>query len=129
MGQAVLPGYPRHDPDGHDDDRALARHSSHLASLMCRSLVSALLMALLVVGRTGAASADSSDPLHTVLGDVPSFRLTERSGHSVTLEDLRGKTWVVSFFFTSCAAGCAQTQAAMKRLQDELAGVPDAVLV
>jgi protein SCO1/2/putative membrane protein len=60
---------------------------------------------------------------------LPPFSLTERSGRTITRDDLRGKVWVVSFFFTSCTAGCAQNTASMKRLQDALAGYSDVMLV
>src|SRR5262249_33814157 len=72
----------------------------------------------------------SSDPLYTRFPEpLPGFSLTERSGRTVTRNDLLGKIWVVSFFFTSCTAGCAQNTASMKHLQDALAGYPDVMLV
>jgi protein SCO1 len=53
-------------------------------------------------------------------GSVPGFSLTERSGRTVSLEDLRGKTWIADFIFTSCAGTCPVMTAAMRRLQDVL---------
>jgi protein SCO1/2 len=92
-----------------------------------------LFAAVALFGMAAAVEAEtvdsSSDPLHTSLGPVPPFRLTERSGRTITNDDLHGKTCVISFFFTSCTAGCARTQASMKRLQDDLAGSPDILLV
>src|SRR4051794_9040175 len=83
---------------------------------------------LAVVAGSGAEPAASS--LYTTVGEgIPNFRLMERSGRTITLDDLPGKISVVSFFFTSCTAGCAQTQAGMKRLQDDLAAIPDVLLV
>lgn len=90
--------------------------------------VSALLAMAAVAGAEPVSS--STDPLYTSLEkEVPAFSLTERSGRTITQDDLRGKTCVVSFFFTNCAAGCARTQASMKRLQDDLARYPDVLLV
>ena len=39
-------------------------------------------------------------------GRVGDFALTEASNKPVTLADLRGKVWVASFIFTSCAGSC-----------------------
>jgi protein SCO1/2 len=92
------------------------------------SFVAVVLLAVAAIA--GAETISSSpDPLHTSLGPVPSFRLTDRSGRTITQEDLRGKMCVVSFFFTSCTAGCARTQASMKLLQDDLASYPNVLLV
>src|SRR5207253_10978293 len=78
---------------------------------MLRGVPAVLALALVAAAGAPAAGPAGSppDPLHTDLGPVPSFTLTERSGRTVTAEDLRGKVWVVSFFFTSCTAGCAKT--------------------
>jgi len=98
---------------------------------MRRFFAGTLVLTLVAAGVGSAAEPVSSspDPLDTPLGQVPSFSLTDRSGRTVTRDDLRGKIWVVSFFFTSCTAGCAKTTASMKRLQDELAAYPDVMLV
>jgi len=52
-----------------------------------------------------------------VLGALPDFSLTERSGKSVTRGDLLGKVSVVDFIFTSCAAQCPQVTAQMAKVQ------------
>lgn len=41
-----------------------------------------------------------------ILGEVPAFKLMERSGQEVTLDSLRGKVWVANFIFTSCTSQC-----------------------
>jgi len=41
-----------------------------------------------------------------VLGEVPPFKLIERSGKEITLDSLRGKVWVANFIFTSCTSQC-----------------------
>jgi protein SCO1/2 len=64
-----------------------------------------------------------------VYGQVPDFALTERSGRQITLADLRGKAWIVNFFYTECPDTCPLQSAHMARLQDELAGEPDVRLV
>lgn len=54
------------------------------------------------------------------LGQVPPFTLTERSGRTVTLDDLRGSDWIADFVFTRCAGICPLLSAAMGRLQQKL---------
>jgi protein SCO1/2 len=53
-------------------------------------------------------------------GSVPEFTLTERSGRTVTLDDLAGQIWVADFIFTNCAGTCPMMTDVMKRLQDAL---------
>jgi protein SCO1/2/putative membrane protein len=87
------------------------------------------MLAVALFAVAGASGDSSQDPLDTTLGQVPPFTLTDQSGRTVSCDDLRGKTWVVSFFFTSCTAGCVKTTEKMKRLQDDLAAYPDVRLV
>jgi len=47
------------------------------------------------------------------------FELTERSGETVTSEDLQGQPYVVSFFFSTCPSICVQQNQKLKELQDE----------
>jgi cytochrome oxidase Cu insertion factor (SCO1/SenC/PrrC family) len=70
---------------------------------------------------TGAADDD--------LYPLPEFKLTERSGRPVGLEDLRGKVWIAAFVFTRCAGPCTQVSGTMARIQHDLAAEPDVVLV
>jgi protoheme IX farnesyltransferase len=60
--------------------------------------------------------ARKSEPLYA----VPDFKLTERSGKTVTGDDLKGKVWVASFVFVRCPGPCPQVTATMARLQKEL---------
>jgi protein SCO1/2/putative membrane protein len=62
-------------------------------------------------------------------GPVGDFKLQERSGRTVTREDLLGKVWVASFVFTRCTRGCPQITATMRQLQDDLAPYPGVMLV
>ncbi len=58
-------------------------------------------------------------------GAVPQFRLTERSGRPVGLDDLRGKVWVADFIFTRCQGPCPLMTGRMISLARELAGEED----
>jgi cytochrome oxidase Cu insertion factor (SCO1/SenC/PrrC family) len=56
---------------------------------------------------------------------VGAFSLTERSGRTVTDQDLRGHVWVASFIFTRCNGPCPQVTSTVARLQSELKDLPD----
>ena len=60
---------------------------------------------------------------------IPDFKLTERSGRTVTPADLLGKVWVADFIFTRCSGPCPQLSAKMQRLQANFADEPDVKLV
>lgn len=51
---------------------------------------------------------------------VGAFTLTERSGKTVTDQDLRGQVWIGSFVFTRCTGPCPAVTNTMARLQKEL---------
>ena len=57
-------------------------------------------------------------PALPVLGELPAFQLTERSGRRVSADDLRGRIWIADFFFTNCPGPClamTQRMAEMRR--------------
>ncbi|MBL0059626.1 MAG: SCO family protein [Elusimicrobia bacterium] len=60
---------------------------------------------------------------------APAFRLTERSGGTVALEDLRGSVWVADFIFTRCKGPCPFLSQQMARLQTRFAKAPNFRLV
>jgi len=57
------------------------------------------------------------------------LELTERSGKTVHLEDLKGKVLVLSWVFTRCPRGCAAVIAKLKKLQAEFADEPGLQIV
>lgn len=103
----------------------------------------ALSLAMTVLGGIALAhmwsqlqSRDSLPPLGnnpqgelTDLGPVPDFSFSERGGQTVTNQDLHGKVWVASFIFTCCTESCPRISGTMARLQKELAGNENLVLV
>ena len=62
-------------------------------------------------------------------GDVPEFSLTERSGETVGLAQLRGKIWIADFIYTSCTDTCPLQTAMMAKLQEEFSANPEFQLV
>jgi len=51
---------------------------------------------------------------------VPDFSLTDQSGQTVALNDLKGKVWVADFIFTNCGGTCPVMTEKMRKLMDEL---------
>jgi len=50
------------------------------------------------------------------------FELTERSGESISSEDLKGTPYVVSFFFSTCPSICVQQNQKLQELQKAFEG-------
>jgi protein SCO1 len=97
-------------------------------SLPRRSRVPLVLFSLLAVAGLVAAGAGvllrrERGPAPPVLGALPSFALTERSGRTVTREDLQGRTWVAAFIFTRCGGICPMMTQRMKELQAKAPGL------
>jgi len=60
---------------------------------------------------------------------VPPFSLTERSGRTITNNDLLGKIWVADFIYTTCPGPCPLVSASMAKLQAATANDPQVQLV
>jgi protein SCO1/2 len=55
-----------------------------------------------------------------VLGTLPPFTLTERTGRAVNASDLAGSVWVADFIFTRCPDVCPALSTRMAALQEPL---------
>jgi protein SCO1 len=55
---------------------------------------------------------------------LTAFELIERSGESMTSEDLLGQPYVVSFFFSLCPSICVQQNEKVQILAEKFAGQP-----
>ena len=101
--------------------------------LLWGALVVALVLALgagawrLLSGRTqrGAVPETASKTASSLVppGDgepLPDFSLTERSGRTVTLADLKGKVWVADFIFTRCPNVCPDLTRRMLTIRKKL---------
>jgi protein SCO1/2/putative membrane protein len=74
---------------------------------------------------TAVRSAHDLGPSARSLG---SFRLEERSGRTVTADDLADRVAIASFIFTRCPLSCPRISGVMKALQGRMAGT-DVLLV
>jgi protein SCO1/2 len=70
----------------------------------------------IIVVLTISCSSTKQEAL-PVLGTVPDFTLTERSGQPLGLNDLRGSIWIADFIFTNCAGTCPFMTTAMTEIQ------------
>jgi protein SCO1/2 len=55
-----------------------------------------------------------------VLGTIPPFSLTERSGAPLSENDLAGRVWIAGFIFTRCPDVCPALTARMAELRRSL---------
>lgn len=91
------------------------------------ALVVAAVMAYRYLENQATVVTPSSQLRH--IHDVPPFTLTERSGKTITNNDLRGKIWVADFIFTTCPGPCPLVTASMAKIQDSVANDPRVQLV
>lgn len=84
------------------------------------------IVAVIAAGAWSGLRARQAEPRNgasalPVLGTVPEFVLTERSGRAVSKADLGGRPWVANFIFTSCGGVCPLLSSRMAELQRLLA--------
>ncbi len=63
-----------------------------------------------------------------IFGEVGEFSFFAQDGTIKTREDLLGEPWLFMSFFTRCAGPCPQMTTQMRAAQDELEGVPCALI-
>lgn len=77
-----------------------------------------------------SAQAEAAAPsMEQLRRPAPDFTLTDSSGKTMRLADLRGKVWAASFIFTHCHGPCPQITRHMAELQARIADLPGARLV
>lgn len=60
-------------------------------------------------------------PSLPVMGELPAFTLTDRSGATVTLATLAGRPWIADLVFTRCQLSCPRMTERMASLGERLA--------
>ncbi len=91
------------------------------------TIVLLLLAALLAAAKLKQARAGAV-PL-PVIAQVSDFVLTNQSGKTVTLADLKGHVWVADIIFTRCAGPCPRMTRQMQQVQAALPSDSNARLV
>ena len=96
------------------------------ASLLIWGLMGLFILGFMALRMTSSdrASSENAEAL-PVLGQVPDFSLTERSGKTVSGADLRGKLYVADFIFTSCSSVCPMMTMKMSGLEASLRDLSD----
>jgi protein SCO1/2 len=91
-------------------------------SIVLGTVVASLLAVCLAFVLPVPAAPRAGQALGELGFPVGTFRLTERSGRTVTDADLADRVWVASFIFTRCPLSCPRISSVMKGLQPKLAG-------
>lgn len=73
-------------------------------------------LVLIVIAAFVLKQAEQSRSNLPVLGQVPQFSFTERSGQPFGLQDMLGQVCVVDFFFTRCQGVCPVMVISMSKL-------------
>lgn len=89
----------------------------------------AVAVAVGVVFAAGLRTDGDSGALATEDRRLVNFQLTERSGRSVTQDELRGKFLVVNFVHTGCSVSCTLVNQRMAEVQKLVAGRSDVQLL
>ena len=66
-----------------------------------------------------SASQSAANSVAPIPVDLNSFTMTERSGNSMSLGDLRGDVWIGSMFYASCPYSCTQLNQRIAALHRE----------
>src|SRR5262245_5676256 len=90
--------------------------------LIVVSTVLASALVALAAARSGTGPPRAAQDLGDFGETVGPFKLIERSGRSVSNEDLGGRVWIASFIFTRCPLSCPRLTSVMKSLQARLVG-------
>lgn len=77
-----------------------------------------------IIGERQVVTNDEGET-DTVFYTVPEFRFTDQYDRDVTGEDLEGKIYVASFFFTTCPTICPSMNFHLKQVHDRLYAYKD----
>ena len=79
-------------------------------------------LALEIKFRNGANGREAASPQAreelSPIKALPDFQLTERSGKTVRLADLKGKVWLADFVYTTCTGPCPMISHHLASLQN-----------
>lgn len=82
-----------------------------------RAIWGGLIAVMGLVGVVAYLSPGRQAATLPVLGEVPAFSLTERSGRVLTRADLDGAPWVADFIFTRCTGMCPALSTRMAEIR------------
>jgi heme o synthase len=97
-----------------------ARQVLKASILYLPGVMALFLIHVFLTGCAPDAKSNTGAAKSTPLYPAPDFTLTERSGKTVSRDDLKGKVWIASFVFVRCPGPCPAVTSTMARLQKEL---------
>ncbi|GAB2787312.1 protein SCO1/2 [Hymenobacter luteus] len=77
----------------------------------------------------GIKLTEPRTPADTLPDPVPSFRLTNQDGQTITNQTFAGKVYVTDFFFASCPDICPKMQSEMLRVYKKFEGNPNVLFL
>ena len=86
--------------------------------------MSSFLRTVVVALGAVALSCASRRPAPPVLSTLPAFSLTDQDGRPFSLEQMKGRPWIVDFIFTHCANTCPSTTRTWLTINRTGSGVP-----
>jgi cytochrome oxidase Cu insertion factor (SCO1/SenC/PrrC family) len=95
-----------------------------IIGLIALLIVAVVVFRFFFIGSHG----DNSSDLKRIC-TVPAFSLTDRSGRTITNNDLFGKIWVADFVYTTCPGPCPLVTASMAKVQAATKDDPNVQLV
>ncbi|MFM2093610.1 MAG: BsSco, partial [Planctomycetota bacterium] len=75
--------------------------------------------------RSRPTGSDLSKRQPPALLPAPAFSLVDQYGQPYGSDDLRGKVWIGTFFFTRCVATCPKQSESLRKLQEHCRRWPD----
>ncbi len=100
-----------------------------MSPLKGAALFLGVLVGLFMLSVTVVATADRSVADLPVISQLPDLEFEERSGRTVTRDDLLGRVLVLDFFFTECPTACPAMSKRMGELYRAFEGSDDVRLV
>ena len=88
-------------------------------------LVTALVLAALVLGMQGVGAEGDAEPKPLAVGDkAPDWRLNDDTGHAASLADAKGTSWVVLAFYPKASTpGCTKEMCSLRDALADLEGL------
>jgi protein SCO1/2 len=77
----------------------------------------------------GIKQAPPTTPADTLPDPVPSFRLTNQAGQTITNQTFAGKVYVTDFFFATCPSICPKMQSELLRVYEQFKGNPNVLFL
>ena len=90
-----------------------------------RTFLAAAVLSVLALGCAKEEKDHSAAPALPVIRKAPSFTYRNYDGKTVTDQDLKGKIYIVEFFFSTCKGPCPVMNSNASVLQAEFASMPD----